>query len=62
VSLTDGAGSAGQVLEANSREGFVIAAGEGALRLDSIQPQGKKAMDGVSFLLGNSVDVGEQFG
>ena len=62
VSLTDGAGSAGRVLKADSREGFVIAAGEGALKLDSLQPQGKKIMDGASFLLGHSVDVGEAFG
>ena len=38
------------------------AAGGGALQLDLIQPQGKKAMDGGSFLLGNNVDVGEKFG
>ena len=62
VRLTDAAGDAGSVIKADPREGFVVAAGEGALQLDLIQPQGKKAMDGGSFLLGNNVDVGEKFG
>jgi len=62
VRLTDDVGEAGTVVKADPRERLVIAAGEGALALDLIQPQGKKAMDGGSFLLGNSVDIGERFG
>jgi len=62
VGLTDGSGPAGSVLTADSKQGLVIATGDGAVSLESIQPQGKKAMDGSSFLLGNNVDVGEVFG
>ena len=62
VSLTGGSGAVGKVLTADPKEGLTIATGEGAIKLDLIQPQGKKAMDGTSFLLGNAVDVGEQFG
>ena len=61
VHITDAVGEHGSVIKANSREGLVVAAGEGALQLDLIQPQGKKRMDGTSFLLGNPVDVGEKF-
>ena len=62
VSLSDDTGPEGTVLKADPREGLVVAAGSGAVRLDSIQPQGKKAMEAGSFLLGHSVDVGELFG
>lgn len=62
VSLTEGHGAPGEVLVAAPKEGLVVAAGEGALKLDLIQAQGKKAMDGSAFLLGNQVDVGSQFG
>ena len=62
VSPTEGTGSAGEVLLADPREGFVVAAGEGAVRLESIQPQGKKTMGSDAFLLGNNVDTGEMFG
>jgi methionyl-tRNA formyltransferase len=60
--LTEGSGSAGEVLSADPKTGLVVAAGEGAVQLESIQPQGKKAMDDRAFLLGNAVDAGEQFG
>ena len=62
VHITDAAGEHGSVIKADSREGLVVAAGEGSLLLDLIQPQGKKPMDGKSFLLGNTLEVGEKFG
>lgn len=62
VSLTEGSGPGGSVLSADPKQGLVVAAGEGAVTLDLIQPQGRKPMDGSSFLLGNTVDVGDQFG
>ena len=61
VGLTSKTGAPGRVLSAD-QEGLVVAAGSGALVLESIQPQGKKTMDGDAFLLGNDVAVGEQLG
>ncbi|HAA78196.1 TPA: methionyl-tRNA formyltransferase [Candidatus Latescibacteria bacterium] len=60
ASLTDCTGTAGQVLSADPKSGLVVATGEGALRLDTVQPQGKKAMDGAALVLGYNVDVGDQ--
>ena len=61
VGLNSKTGAPGRVLSAD-QEGLVVAAGSGALVLESIQPQGKKTMDGDAFLLGNDVAVGEQLG
>jgi len=57
---TQGAGP-GIVLEA-SGDRLVISSGDGALRIESIQPAGKKAMSVSEFLRGYPVRVGERFG
>ena len=62
VSRVDEQGPAGIVLLADDRDGVVVATGEGAVRLDDVQPQGKKRMDGASFVRGYRVDVGRSFG
>lgn len=50
-------GIPGEILEA-SGSGLLVAAGEGALRLLDVQPAGKKAMDGASYLRGYSLQPG----
>ena len=62
VSRVEGAGRPGSVLSSDTKTGLVIATGEGALRLNHVQAQGKKSLDDDIFLLGTPVDVGEQFG
>ncbi len=54
-------GEPGVVLE-SSGDRLVIAAGEGALAIEKIQPAGKRSMNAGEFLRGNPVAVGERFG
>ncbi|MCH2663117.1 methionyl-tRNA formyltransferase [bacterium] len=62
VSRVEGSDRPGSVLSSDTKTGLVIATGEGALRLNHVQAQGKKSLDDDIFLLGTPVDVGEQFG
>lgn len=41
-------------------DGPVIATGEGALRLEEVQPEGKKVMTGAAFLCGHSLTPGDR--
>lgn len=45
-----------------SREGVVVACGEGTVRLDDVQPEGKARMDGAAFANGYRPEVGEMLG
>lgn len=51
----------GQVVAA-SRSGIDVACGDGLLRLQQVQPEGKKAMDAASFVNGFRVVPGERWG
>lgn len=51
----------GQVQEV-SKTSFVVATGEGALEITSLQLEGKKRMDTESFLRGYKVEVGQMLG
>lgn len=51
----------GAVLEAD-RKGLLIQTGEGALRILSLQPEGKNEMDWKAFLNGSHVKEGERWG
>ena len=51
----------GTVLKAD-RSGLLIQTGQGALRILSLQPEGKKEMDWKAFLNGSHVKEGEQWG
>ena len=55
---TETKGAPGTVLSADER-GILIAAGDGALLLKTVQLEGKKAMDAAEFLRGHAVRVGE---
>ena len=54
----DGAGEPGTVLRAKKE--WIVATGEGALRLLSVQVEGKKAMDAAAFLNGVRVREGDR--
>ena len=56
----EGAGTPGQVLVADPDEGFVVAAGEGAVRLDQVQPPGKRRMAADEWLRGRGAQVGQR--
>lgn len=47
----------GEIIEINKKN-FVIACGEDALIIKSLQPEGKKQMDAASYLNGNKLTVG----
>lgn len=51
----------GTVVALVRREGFTVAAGEGALLVREVQPQGKARMDAQSFVNGGGVQVGTRF-
>lgn len=58
----DGKGQPGEVLEGNPKTGLVVACGEGAVRILSLQPSGKKRMDAEVFLRGRAIAEGTILG
>ncbi|RTZ61020.1 MAG: methionyl-tRNA formyltransferase [Gammaproteobacteria bacterium] len=56
-----GKGAPGEVIQAD-RDGLVVSAGNGALRLATVQPAGKKPMAGVDLVNGYQVKKGERLG
>ncbi len=44
------------------KEGIEVATGEGSLVIKSLQVEGKKRMDAMAFLLGNSLEAGDKLG
>lgn len=57
-----GAGTPGQVIQADTRNGLHIACGQGALSIASLQPSGKAPMATSAFLLGNPMAAGAHLG
>ncbi len=57
LSLTpaEGAGTPGQILSRDLR----VACGDGAVRLETVQPENRKAMDGAAFLNGSALKPGD---
>jgi methionyl-tRNA formyltransferase len=58
--VEDGEGEPGTVIEA-SGERLVIAAGQGAIAVEAIQPSGKRIMSAGEFLRGYPVRAGQRF-
>jgi methionyl-tRNA formyltransferase len=54
--------TAGSVLMADPKIGLVISAGEGAVSILELQPEGKRKMSAGEFLRGYRVKAGERFG
>lgn len=57
----EGKGNPGEVI-AVDKKSFTVSCGEGALKITSLQPEGKKKMDTASFLLGNKIETGTKLG
>ena len=57
----DKPGKPGEIIEV-TKKFFSIACGEKALRIRSLQPEGKKQMDTASYLNGNKLEVGMMVG
>ena len=53
--------SPGTVLTADSREGLLIAAGVGAVRIDEVQPAGKRRMEAQEWIVGRGVVTEQRF-
>jgi methionyl-tRNA formyltransferase len=59
IEKTDGTqGKAGEILDRH----LIVACGTGSLRLTAVQPENRKAMDGVSYMNGTHANVGEVLG
>lgn len=56
ASLADGTGEAGEILD----KYMTVACGTGALRLEIVQPAGRKKMDGLSYLNGSDLTIGDK--
>ena len=52
-------GNPGEVLVASSKQGLIIACGQGAVEFDEIQPNNGKRMTAKSYLNGKSIPLGE---
>ena len=52
----------GRILVAGPREGLVVAAGSGAVRIGEVQPAGKRRMVSGAWLLGRGASAGDRFG
>lgn len=57
----DGKGNPGEVISVDKKS-FTVSCGDGALKIVSLQPEGKKKMDTASFLLGNKIETGIRLG
>lgn len=53
--VAEGKGKPGEILDRH----LIVACGDGALKLTTIQPQDRKAMDGLSFMNGTHLNIGD---
>lgn len=61
AAVTPDSGAPGEIIEV-TKKSFKIACGEGALRITSLQPEGKKRMDTAAYLNGNKLIAGMKAG
>ncbi len=57
----DADGDAGSVVVADSEAGLVVATGDGGLRLEEVQPPGRRRMRALDWIHGRGVRVGQRF-
>lgn len=62
ASLQNASGKAGEVLKADSKNGLLVACGEGAMLLNEIQAVGGKRMNAKDYLRGHKIEVGSILG
>ncbi len=54
-------GSSGTIVEADRITGLLVAAGDGAVRIDEVQPAGKSRMKAGDWVLGRGASAGQRF-
>ncbi|MFH2138392.1 MAG: methionyl-tRNA formyltransferase [Candidatus Omnitrophota bacterium] len=54
--------SAGEIIAADQKEGIIVACGEGAILIEQLQIEGRRAMSAHDFLLGHKMIPGEKLG
>ena len=59
ASVTDGDGQTGEVISADKR-GITVKCGEGAIRIEELQPAGGKAMRAADFVNGRKIKAGDR--
>lgn len=52
-------GKAGEVLKADSKNGFIIACGENAISVETLQPEGKQKMPAKNYMNANKFKIGD---
>ncbi len=57
-----GSGAAGAVLQADAKEGLIVACGSGALRIQQLQMVGGKPMSARDYLRGHAIETGTILG
>jgi methionyl-tRNA formyltransferase len=62
AAVADGSGIPGEVVVADGRKGCVVAAGEGTVALEEVQPAGKGRMSGAELVRGYRIEAGEVLG
>ena len=62
ASLENASGKAGEVLNADSKNGLLVACGEGSMLLNEIQAVGGKRMNAKDYLRGHKIEVGSILG
>ena len=62
AAVAAGSGAPGEVIQADPKEGLVVAAGSGALALLEVQPAGKRRMSGAELVRGYRVAADDRMG
>ena len=62
AAIARGGGLPGEVVVADGRKGCVIAAGDGTVALEEVQPAGKRRLSGAELVRGYRLEAGEIFG
>lgn len=60
--VAQGSGAPGEVLTADPKQGLIVACGEGAVKLETIQAPGGKPMAAADYLRGHGIPVGTILG
>ncbi|MBI4712707.1 MAG: methionyl-tRNA formyltransferase, partial [Planctomycetes bacterium] len=60
-SATGSCGSAGQVIETASKDGIIVAAGQGSLAISRLKPAGGRILTAQEFINGYRLKKGDRF-
>lgn len=59
ASVCEGKGKAGEVIESSAKKGLIIATNDSAIKIETIQPEGKKSMPANDFCNSGKIKVGD---